>query len=251
MAQDRKKAGYGEDDMSRFAGWDALADDVFGLNVRGFRTMWAAVFNPARVFEAARDPDWLGRYTPAIRLVFVIMALTMTLQFLWAYEGSSLWNSVQEAIASFEAELDGRDPGSVTREIILAFAVLYPVAYFTLHIPASLLIGFWGKGVTLPVRSRLYFSTIVPAGLVSLAVVIVQHALEPEPSQASSIAALAILILAYSVTIFRGLAPAMPAGGRLWRAGLMTLVMVILSGIAEFIALLAACIYVLGTPSIG
>lgn len=251
MTQDRKKAGYGEDDMSRFAGWDALADDVFGLNVRGFRTMWASVFNPARVFEAARDPDWLGRYTPAIRLVFVIMALTMTLQFIWTYEGSPLWNSVQEAIADFETELQGRAAESVTREILLAFAVLYPVAYFTLHIPVSLLAGAWGKGAPMPVRSRLYFATLVPAGLVSLVIVILQTLLTPDPGQASSAIALGLMLAACFIVIFRGLAPRVSAAGRLWRAALMTLVLVIVSALAEFIALIAASIYVLGTPSIG
>lgn len=251
MAQDREKQSFGEDDLTHPAGWDALADDIFGLNVRGFRTMWVSVVSPAQLFEAARDPDWRGRYTPAIRLAFVIMALVMGLQFLWTYEGSNAWNTVQEAIQDFEAELAGRDYDSVTREILLANAVLYPVFYFGLHIPVSLLIGAWGKGTPMPVRSRLYFSTLVPAGILSLVIVLVQIVLTPEPSQASSAIALLSTILVFCSVIFRGLAPRVSAGGRIWRAALMAIVMIVITVIADFISLLAACIYVLGTPSIG
>lgn len=251
MTKDKQREGHGEDDMTRFAGWDALADDIFGLNVRGFRTMWVSVFNPARVFEAARDPDWLGRYTPAIRLTFVIIAAAMALQFLWTYEGSPVWNTVEEAVRDFQDELQGRAIDSVIREVLLAYAVLYPLAYFALHIPLSLLAGTWGKGVPMPVRSRLYFAALVPASIVSLIVTIGQNLLPADAASAVAAWALLVIVLTYFAVIFRGLAPRLSAPDRLWRAGLMAVIMISASALAEFIGLLAASIYVLGTPSVG
>lgn len=252
MAQsDTKPAGFGEDDLTRMSGWDALLDDVFGLNVRGFRTMWASLFNPARVFEAARDPAWQDRYTPAIRLVFVIFALTGSLQYLLSGEGTPLWQTVVETVTAYEGDLYGREIGAVVQEVLLAYAVLYSIAFFVLHIPMSLLAGAWGKGVPMPVRSRLYFATLVPGTLIGLALVIGQNALSPEINQTSSQIFMALIILAYTGTIFRGLAPRLPAGSRLWRAGLMGFLMIAVTAIAEFIGLLAAHIYVLGTPPAG
>jgi hypothetical protein len=52
----------------------------------------------------------------------------------------------------------------VTREVILAFAVLYPLTYFAVHIPASLLNTLWSKDVSPPVRCRLYFAAIASGG---------------------------------------------------------------------------------------
>ena len=243
-----KPAGFGEDDLTRASGWDALLDDVFGLNVRGFRTMWASLFNPAKVFEAARDPGWQDRYTPAIRLVFVIFALTGSLQYLLSGEGTPLWQTVVEAVSAYEGDLYGREVDDIAREVLLAYSVLYSIAFFVLHIPLSLIVSAWGKGVPMPVRSRLYFATLVPGTLIGLALVIGQNAISTEINQTSSLIFMALIILAYVGTIFRGLAPRMSAGGRLWRAGLMGFLMIAVTAIAEFIGLLAAHIYVLGTP---
>ncbi len=243
-----KPADYGEDDLTRASGWDALLDDVFGLNVRGFRTLWASLFNPAKVFEAAHDPNWLGRYTPAIRLVFVIFALTGSVQFLLAGEGTPMWQTVVDSISAFEGDLYGREVDTVVREILLAYFVLYAIAFFVLHIPMSLIVSAWGKGVPVAVRSRLYFSTLVPATLIGLALVIAQNALTPEINQTSSQIFMVLIILAYTGTIYRGLAPRMPAGPRVWRAAVMGLLMIAVTALAEFIGLIAAHIYVLGTP---
>lgn len=248
MTEDTGKTNYGEDDMTRPAGWDALADDVFGLNVRGFRTMWASLVNPAKVFEAARDPGWLERYTPAIRLVFVIFAFTETVQFLWTGEGSALWNTVIEAVAGFEGDFHGREIDEIAREVLLAYSVLYAVAFFALHLPVSLLVGAWGKGVPMTVRCRLYFATLVPATLVGLVLVVWQSSLPASEVNASAPVFLGVIVLTYVGTIFRGLAPRIALGGRIWRALVMGFLMIAITMAAEFLGLLAAHIYVLGTP---
>jgi hypothetical protein len=43
----------------------------------------------------------------------------------------------------------------------------------------SLIVSAWGKGVPVAVRSRLYFSTLVPATLIGPGLVIAQNALTP------------------------------------------------------------------------
>ena len=62
---------------------DALAEDLFGLNVRGLRsvrTLWA---RPKRYFAAARSLDWNGTYTPSIRLYLSFFALYSLLKVWW------------------------------------------------------------------------------------------------------------------------------------------------------------------------
>ncbi|MFN4025125.1 MAG: hypothetical protein ACK4MQ_09840 [Hyphomonas sp.] len=248
MGQDRKRPDYREDDMSRFAGWDALADDVFGLNVRGFRTMWVSVFNPARIFEAARDADWHGRYTPAIRLSFMIIAFTMFLQFIWMSEGSALWQAMREVAETFPDDWQGRDAETATRDVLLAFSVAFPIAYFGVHIPLSLIAGTWGPQTPLPVRSRLYFSTLVPAVIIGLVMTLVQARLPNEQLGAISPFLSVVSFGVYFLIIFRGLAPRVPASGRIWRAGLTSAIIMVADFLVAAITVLSAQAYVMGTP---
>jgi hypothetical protein len=55
---------HADNDMSRASGRDALLDDLLALNVRALKSMRAIIVSPRAVFEAARDADWMGRYTP-------------------------------------------------------------------------------------------------------------------------------------------------------------------------------------------
>ena len=56
---------------SRKVGGDDLIEDMFGLNLRGLKTLWVMFASPRKGYEAARSPDWMDRsYTPSIRLLF-------------------------------------------------------------------------------------------------------------------------------------------------------------------------------------
>ena len=49
-------------------GFDSLVHDVFGLNIRGVRTVWDTTFRPSRTFSAARSADWLGTVSSGLEI---------------------------------------------------------------------------------------------------------------------------------------------------------------------------------------
>lgn len=61
---------------------EALAEEILGLNWRGFRTIWAAFVRPRVVFMAFAERDRVP-YTPPIRIWFTLVSLQLLLAVLW------------------------------------------------------------------------------------------------------------------------------------------------------------------------
>lgn len=208
-----------DDDMTRLSGWDALLDDLFGLNVRAVRTLGVAFTRPARLFTAARDADWLGKYTPSLRLVFTIIAATVVLRFLWASDDSPLTQSIVAYLKDVPPEdLPVADPVVAARMLMNQFLVLFPFTYFGCHFLTSLLVRIWGKGTPTPVRIRLYFAGLLPALGLGM-VLTVPYGLVPVESLDLFTLGISVLaVLVYVTTVFFGLAPVHGAGARSWRS---------------------------------
>ena len=216
-----------DDDMTRLSGWDALLDDLFGLNVRAVTTLAAAVTRPARLFTAARDPDWNGKYTPSLRLVFTIIAATVVLRFLWADDNSPLIASMVDYLSTVPPQdLPVQNVTEAARMLMSQVLILFPFTYFLCHFLASLLVRIWGKGTPAPVRIRLYFVALLPALTFGLLQTVPYSFVPAELLDAVTFAGFAIAMLLYAATIYFGLKPVYATGGRAWRAGLFALVAV-------------------------
>ncbi|PHR92137.1 MAG: hypothetical protein COA69_09010 [Robiginitomaculum sp.] len=64
-------------------GFDDFLEDLFGLNIRGLKTLWTSFANPKAYFQACSSPNWHDKFTPSFRLWFTLSALTVFLQFFW------------------------------------------------------------------------------------------------------------------------------------------------------------------------
>lgn len=145
-------------------GLDDIVEDAFGLNVRGLQTLWAMIVRPAKVFEAARSPDWSARsYTPSIRLVFSLLAVLTAIRFLWASDGSMFYETTVLAIEQAGSSAFGTDIDAATEALMDIYVVIFPLAMIGLHIGGSSFTFVWGKGTKFPARLRLYFLAIVPS----------------------------------------------------------------------------------------
>ncbi|MEQ8299335.1 MAG: hypothetical protein RH945_02205 [Hyphomonas sp.] len=208
-----------DDDMSRASGWDALLDDLFGLNVRALNTMRAILVSPRPVFEAAREMDWSGRYTPSIRLVFTLIAAMVFLRFLWGGEGSALHEMTREGFESERAIL-GSGVDQFTSDYLSIWLVLFPFAYFLVHAPIAFMLQIWGKGTPATVRFRLYFAALLPGLLLGLLTTVAIPFMNVAAFEAVLVPALALTALIYAATVFRGLPVEIMAGRRMWRGAL-------------------------------
>lgn len=237
---DPKPASYGEDDMTRASGWDALLDDLFGLNVRALKTMAAALFSPARLFEAARDVDWRGRYTPSIRLVFTLIAAVVFLKFLWVNDTSGLFAYTQATMEAMGTEFPDRTYEEAARDYLAALLVTYPFTYFGVHAVFALMLNIWGKGTPLPVRIRLYFAGLLPVLLAGVVMTVVYGALSADALDQTMVIGFCLMLGLYILTLYRGLSPVHRGAGRAARSVLGAVVMLgadlVVSGVSSLLA---------------
>lgn len=243
-----KPAGFGEDDMTRASGWDALLDDLFGLNVRALRTLAVSVIWPAKLFTAARDRDWLDRYTPSIRLVFTLIAAVVFLKFLWVNEASALFAYTQATIEAMDLEFPGRSAEDATREYLATLLVTYPFSYFGVHAVFALMLNIWGKGTPLPVRIRLYFVTLVPLLLLGVVSTVAYAWVDPAQMDLMASLGFALLFGLYVLTLMRGLSPVHQAGPRLGRSLLGGTLMTMADLLVSLVSSLWAVTWLYATP---
>ena len=219
MSEAVKQSKGADDDMSRASGWDALLDDLFGLNVRAVASMCAIIATPRKVFEAARDADWLGKYTPSIRLVFTLIAAMVFLRFLWGGEDSALHQMTKAGLTDSDV-LGHGDMDAFTQDYLGLWLVLFPFSYFGVHAIIALLLRIWGKGTSAPIRLRLYFAALLPGLLLGVLSTLMIPLVSMQTFEAMLVPSLALTALAYGLTVFRGLGGAMEATARAWRAAL-------------------------------
>ncbi len=209
-------------------GLDALAEDVFGLNIRGLKTIWHLIVDPKKVFTAARDADWNHQYTPSIRLYFSILAVIAFFQFVWAGEHSY----TREAFISIfeqlrEQEVFGAlDPTAAANEAIELFVLISPFVVGGFMLITSLCVFIWGKGTNLTTRIRLFFAALIPYTFVSLFLSTATSYANTDQTALVAIAAFGTMVIVNWGTIYRGLSGFQSGAHRFWKATLFTFTVV-------------------------
>lgn len=146
-----------------------LSEDMFGLSVRGIKTVSHLFTQPKTVFEASRSADWSGgSYTPSIRLVFSILAVIAAIRFLWAGPDSYMSQSTFDQLMASPAINDPAIADLIRNEIMSAFLLMFPFTFMLAQILAALSLHIWGTGTKTTLRIRFYFLAITPSTLVTL-----------------------------------------------------------------------------------
>jgi hypothetical protein len=228
-------------------GWDALAEDLFGLNIRGLRTMGALIRDPKPVFLAARETGWQDRFTPSIRLAVSLVALFTFLRFIWGSDSSGLFavqlGAMSEVADSRPELLGGRDPLTATEDYFTNFLVAFPFVYVATHGLLSLVLNIWGKGTRLAVRTRLYFAVLVPVLVLGVVSSGAYAMLSGAAMIALTFASTGVSALIYAATYARGMRDQYSGTALYARAGAASAAMfagdLIVSAIASLIGFAA------------
>jgi len=213
-------------DHSAQPGFDTVFEDLFGLNVRGLKTIWRLIVRPDVVFKAARHPKWLETYTPSIRLVFFLVTLSVVTRFVWASEGGYVFEQMAERLA---LRTGGPLPQEDVRSIVERTLIAFPFISMASTIFFALMLNIWGKGTSLVLRLRYYFLAVTP-GIVIGNFYILLYGLTPSEGGltifyiALSIAALPIGFAADMSTTYRSGVAGVTRFGKLWRATLLAIV---------------------------
>ena len=160
---------------------DSLIEDVFGLNLRGLKTLGHLFAAPKVVFESARVADWHNRYTPTIRLTFSIITVFMLLSFFWAAEDGVFYQSILAQLEDAAASNpDMPPPEQVLESYFAAYSVAYPFVYMFIHTLIASVVWLWGKGTGWVARVRLYFGLLAVGMIIALLSMIFMPLIERE-----------------------------------------------------------------------
>ena len=225
-------------------GLDSLIEDLFGLNVRGLKTVGQLFIAPGKVFETARVSDWRRKYTPTIRLTFSIITVYMLLSFFWAAEDGVMYQSLYSVLSDAAAASDATvTPAEIREDVEIAFAAfsfLYPFVYMLMHGLVGSLVFVWGKGTGWVTRLRLYFGLLTVGMTIALITTFMMPLLSLDQLVYFTMFGMVISVIAYGLTYVRGMWGKGSTIGILFRAGciavLISFVDIIASGVTGLLA---------------
>lgn len=209
---------------------DSIAEDLFGLNIRGLQTIRTVWQSPKSYFAAARTADWQNRFTPSIRLWLSFFAVFSALKFWWFGKNESMVGAFAEGFADAGLIL----PEGVTYQDIGAETVLWvfgwvPVIQIVSMVLLSCIYTTWGERTTLALRQRYFFAVVIPSASVmpiflTGMLFVPQHLL----TAYGIVLALAALSIDFQ-TGYRGAFRNVSPRGRFWRAALLAVIVVIIN----------------------
>ena len=206
---------------------DTIAEDLFGLNIRGLRSIATLWRHPKRYFAAARVPDWQNKYTPSIRLWLSFFAIFSALKFWWIGDNQGMIDAFSSGFANAQLQLpSGITYDDLGREAVLWIFGLTPLTQIVSMIILALFYRGWGEKTTIALRQRYLFAVLVPsASLMPLFLTIMVFV----PSNWLTPYAILLAILTFAVDFqagYRGGFSKVVGFSKIWRAALLALIVV-------------------------
>ncbi|MEM8615533.1 MAG: hypothetical protein AAGF20_01220 [Pseudomonadota bacterium] len=206
---------------------DSVAEDLFGLNIRGIQSILAIWWKPREYLAAARVSDWQERYTPSIRLWLSFFALFSVLKFWWFGTNAGM-------VGAFAAGFENAGlilPDGISYEDIGAEAVLWvfgwvPIVQIISMFVLALIYNAWGERTTLALRQRYLFAVIIPSASVMPVLMTITLLVPVHMMTAYGILLAVIAFFIDFQTGYRGGLTNVSRTGRAWRAGLLALIVV-------------------------
>lgn len=224
---------------------DSIAEDLFGLNIRGLKSIVTLWRRPRDYFAAARTPDWQDRYTPSIRLWLSFFALFSALKFWWFGTNEGMIGAYSTGFANAGLALpEGMTYDDVGTEAVLWVFSVIPILQIVTMVLLSLIYTAWGERTSLALRQRYLFSVIVPSASLMPVFLTVMLFIPQNLMTAYGIVLALFAFLIDFQTGYRGAFSNVSAVGRAWRAGLLALILVTLNTITAVAAQIAGIILI-------
>ena len=216
---------------------DALVSDLFGLNVRGAKTLAHLVIKPAQVFASARVNDWQGRYTPTVRLAFSILTVFSLLSFFWAAEDGVLYQTLRDVFSTaFEGQPDTPPVEPFISAMFAGYNFIYPFTYMLVHSVVASCVFVWGKGTPWVTRVRLYFGIASIGIAISVLSIAIMPFIGTNIMWVWTVSGLAAGFLAYIIIYARGMGNRYSTWGLFGRAMLLAIIVTFTDFIVAIIA---------------
>ena len=222
-------------------GFDDFLEDLFGLNIRGLKTLWISFRSPRSYYKAATSPNWLGLFTPSFRLFLSLLAIIFLMQFFWG-------NINSPAVTSYAAQMEAQNiplPDGISyRQAGYTFSNWYAafIPPFTIlfYLIIGSFYGVWGRKLSFVERQRYLFISVVPDTFISIFLITLLGVI---PHERIIQFLLLFPLISFFITAqiaYRGAYLKDSRWSKLWRAGLLAIIIVITAQLASFSAQYAA-----------
>lgn len=202
---------------------DAVSEDLFGINLRGLRSIVMLWRDPKVYFGAARQSNWGDKFTPSIRLWLFFFALLSFFKVWWVGSSDGMIQAYADGFSNAALPLPpGMTYWDVGRESVLVVFGLLPLFQITATILFALGFKAWGEPTTAALRQRYLFAVIVPSASLMPVFMTVMMFLPPHWLTAYGLLLAGLTWLIDFQTGYRGGFQAVGRIGRVWRAAFVS-----------------------------
>lgn len=234
-------------------GLDSFIEDLFGLNIRSFKTIWTSFVRPHQYFRAGLHADWENNFTPSLRLWLGLFALVTALQFFWAGQNTVMNQSIQSTLTTLSeqiistAQAQGTkiadkpfDASLATNVYFKRQVLIQPIVLIALLMFLSAIYRAWGESYEFVIRQRYIFAILVPGTVIGAICLTASKFIPEHLFGLFSIFQLAIIAGAYFLTAYRGPYKRLENASRLARSIAVAALILIMVLIANAISSLSA-----------
>lgn len=249
-----KKASFAQDlTGANRVGSDEFFYDIFGVNIKGLKSIWTLIRQPAEYFEAARLPDWGGDHWPSIRIWLGIMGVLVALQFLWASESSEMTAMFQNMVMSLgdgisasaaadgvTLDLSALDRQTLGKQTFKRWVVIYPFFFIGAMCILAFIFRAWKPASSFVIRLRYIFGIIVPASVFGLLTTLAMVNLSGHLYMIVSFITMPVMLILYALTAYRGPFHSYETGERIGMSIVVAILIFTFMMLAQFISMMIA-----------
>lgn len=235
-------------------GSDEFFYDIFGVNIKGLKSIWTLLKRPADYFDAARIPDWGGEHWPSIRIWLGIMGILVALQFLWASENSEMTAMFQN-LATIPAQsisdhfpkdgqsidISGLDKAALGKKAFKLWVFIYPFFFIAAMCLLAFIFRAWKPAGSFVIRLRYIFGIIIPASVFGLLSTLAMVNVTGDVYMIISFIMLPVMVILYAITAYRGPFHTYERGERIGMSIVIALLIFTFLIIAQTISMILAC----------
>lgn len=236
-------------------GSDEFFYDIFGINIKGLKSIWTLLKRPAEYFDAARLPDWGGEHWPSIRLWLGLMGILIGLQFIWASESSEMTAMFQTLAIlpgdTFNSSAGPNDPQldlsildrqALGKQGFKRWIFIYPFFFIAAMCVLAFIFRVWKPAASFVIRLRFIFGIIVPGSVLGLFMTLLMVNTSGELYRNISFAMFPLMYIIYAVTTYRGPLHAHETGERVGLSLIIPLLILIFLVVAQTISMVIAVV---------
>ncbi len=216
---------------------DSLMADLFGLNIRGAKTIGHLFMRPKDVFDSARVYDWRSQYTPTLRLAFSILTVFSLLSFFWTSEDGILYQTLYNQFSEIYAnDPNAGDVGEMIDAMFAGYNIFFPFIYMLVHGLVGSIVFLWGKGTPWVARIRLYFGIASVGIAISVTSLMIMPFIDSSLFWLYSIVGMSVGFLAYVFTYARGMRGYYPIASLIGRSLFLAIIVTLTDFLVALIA---------------